>query len=513
MYDFTPIARRFLMPVHRRAEAYSCPEGIESVQRRVLDDLLREGSRCLYGQQYGYRHLRSYRDYATHVPVADYNALHPWIERMVYGASDVLWPGRCRRFAQSSGTSGDVSKYIPVTADSLRLNHYAGAKAAVAHYLAAYPDSRLFAGRSFILGGSYANGLENLPRGVKVGDLSATLIDKVNPLVELLRVPDKKTALMADWNAKLPALVSAAVNHDVSNISGVPSWFLKVLRGVLAAAGADEIHEVWPSFEVFFHGGIAFGPYRSQYDAICESSRTRYVENYNASEGFFACGDVPGTAGMRLLADIGVFYEFLPPDKDVTGDCVEALRAHEVSPGETYQMIISSCNGLWRYALGDTVRVESVNPLRISVAGRTKAFINAFGEELMVWNADAGIEAACRATGAVVAEYSAAPVYTAGDRQGRHQWLIEWQRAPQDAEAFAAALDEALKAVNSDYAAKRAGDIFLKAPVVTTVPAGTFERYLAATGKLGGQRKVPRLCNDRRVADFIMNNLNKNIRI
>ena len=508
MYDFTPIARKFLMPVHNRAQAYADPEGLATVQQRVLERLLARGARTIYGQQYGFRHLRSYRDFATHVPLTDYHGLQAWIEKMLYGTGDVLWPGRCRRFAQSSGTSGDISKYIPVTADSLRLNHYAGATAAVAHYLAAYPDSRLFSARSFILGGSYANGLENLPRNVRVGDLSATLIDKVSPIVELLRVPDKKIALMADWHEKLPALVSAASAKDISNISGVPSWFLKVLQGVLENTGADEIHRVWPSFEVFFHGGIAFGPYRSQYDAICDPSRTRYVENYNASEGFFAVSDVPGEPGMRLLADIGVFYEFLPPTEQATGDCVEALRAHELREGDTYQMIITSCNGLWRYAIGDTVRVESVRPLRISIAGRTRAFINAFGEEVMVWNADAAIEAACRITGAAVSDYTVAPVYTCGDSQGRHQWLVEWKRRPADTQAFAAELDKALCAVNSDYAAKRAGDIFLRPPLVTELPGGAFERYLASTGKLGGQRKVPRLNNDRHMADAILNQEN-----
>ncbi len=459
--------------------------------------------------------VADYEHFRAAAPTVLYEYIRPDVMRMVGGERDVLWPGATRNFAQSSGTSGGKSKYIPVTATALRTNHYAGAAEAVASYLALNPHSRIFDGRSMILGGSYANELPGLPAGTRVGDLSATLIDRVNPAVELVRIPSKRIALMSNWDEKLPALVEAAASHSsVTNISGVPSWFLTVLRGVLEHTGASTIHEVWPGLEVFFHGGIAFGPYRSQYDAITDPSRMHYIENYNASEGFFAVQDTADAAdGMRLLLDAGVFFEFIPVERYVEpADAADnpvaageyALPAWEVEPGRTYALVVTSCNGLCRYVIGDTVTVLSVEPLRIAIAGRTNAFINAFGEEVMVWNTDEALSRACAATGAEVADYTAAPVYTAEGTKGHHQWLIEWRHEPADKQAFARILDSELQAVNSDYQAKRSGNIFLAPPEIVDVPAGTFDRWLAATGKLGGQRKVPRLANDRHIVDAIL---------
>ncbi len=498
--DFTPLARPYFRHLLGRRARWSNPSGAEAVQRGVLGELLHRGASTRYGMRYGMGHMRTYEDFAARVPLTEYEDIRAEAERMVAGERDILWPGVCRRFAQSSGTSGGKSKYVPVTAASLRRNHYAGAAEAVASYLGLYPDSRIFSGKAFILGGSFANELAAVPAGVTVGDLSANLIDAVNPFVNLFRVPDKQTALMSDWSAKLPALVHAASRADVTNISGVPSWFLTVLRGVLAEAGASTVHEVWPGLEVFFHGGIAFGPYREQYRAITDASKMRYIENYNASEGFFAVQETAeATDGMRLLLDHGVFFEFHDQESG------ETLPAWKVEQGRVYSLVISSCNGLWRYLPGDTVRIESVEPLRISIAGRTNSYINAFGEELMVWNADAAIAAACEKTGARVADYTAAPVYTTSHNKGRHQWAIEWAEAPEcGAEAFADILDRHLQAVNSDYQAKRTSDIFLGRLEIVEVPQGTFDKWLASTGKLGGQRKVPRLANDRHIIDQIL---------
>lgn len=510
MFSITGIARLFLRRQASQASLYANPGGMEEVQLGVLQYLLRRAAKTRFGTEAGFRHLRSYADYASHVPVRDYEGLRPWVERMLDGEANVLWPGKVKNFAQSSGTSGSKSKYIPITSEGLHKNHYAGASRAVAHYLQNYPDSRIFDGKAFILGGSFANELDHCAKGIHVGDLSATLIDKVNPVVELMRVPSRKTALMENWEQKLPELARQASRANVTNISGVPSWFLTVLRRILALTGADELHQVWPDFEVFFHGGISFDPYRRQYDAIADPSRTRYVENYNASEGFFATQDNPEVRAMLLLADIGVFYEFLPIDADPADPFPRTLTAWQVEPGQVYSLIISSINGLWRYAIGDTVRIESVEPLRISIAGRTKAFINAFGEEVMVWNTDAALTAACRKTGADAADYTVAPVFTSSKSKGCHQWLIEWHTPPADIDRFARILDSELASLNSDYQAKRAGDIFLGLPKLTSVPAGTFDTWLAATGKLGGQRKVPRLANDRRVVESILNLINKN---
>ncbi len=501
MFDLTPLVRPVFRHWAAKSAGWCDPAGVERTQRAVLQQLLHRGADTVYGRRYGFGLFGGYEDFAGSVPVVEYEDIRADVMRMVAGEASVLWPGECRRYAQSSGTSGGKSKYIPVTDAALRCNHYAGSSMAVAFYLANYPDSRLFGGKAFILGGSYANELNGLPAGTRVGDLSASLIDCITPAVNLLRVPSKKIALMSDWNEKLPLLVENSFRQNITNISGVPSWFMTVLRGVMERAGADSIHDVWPNLEVFFHGGISFAPYRSQYESLCGPAM-RFVENYNASEGFFATQDTCAGGAMRLLPDIGVFYEFQPLGG---GTPVPAWQAE---PGEVYSLLISACNGLWRYAIGDTVRIECVEPLRISIAGRTKCFINAFGEELMVWNADAALDAACRRTGAAVADYTAAPVYATEGEKGRHQWFIEWTHRPDcGTVAFADILDSELQRVNSDYQAKRTGGIFLGRPEIVDMPAGLFDRWLASTGKLGGQRKIPRLSNDRRVADALMHML------
>ena len=471
-------------------------------QRSQLGMLLKNARDTLVGERYGFVNINCYDDYRSHVPVSGYADIRPLVERMIAGEKNILWPGTTRRFAQSSGTSDGKSKYIPVTTDSLRRNHYQGGSDVVSTYLNLYPDSRMFDGKGFILGGSFANEL-TLPAGVKVGDLSANLIDAISPLVNLVRVPSKRIALMEDWRQKLPALVKASMRSDITNISGVPSWFLTVLKEVITAAGAATIHDVWPHLEVFFHGGISFKPYREQYAHITDRSRMRYIETYNASEGFFAVQSEIDDPSLLLLLDLGIFYEFIPTD-EVDDKFPRALPAWEVKEGHTYAMIITSCNGLWRYALGDTVTVVSVNPLKIIISGRTKHYINAFGEELMVYNADAAIASTCRELDCAITNYTAAPVYAGDKSRGRHEWLIEFNREPDDIEAFADTLDRHLCHENSDYQAKRAGNLFLDRLSIVKGRPGVFDEWLASTGKLGGQRKVPRLNNDRRVIDSLL---------
>ena len=496
---------RLLSPlfVRRAQKCVDAAVDAEAVQRRELARLVAEAGATEWGRQHGYNAVRSYSDYVQAVGVTPYDELRPYVMRMIAGERDVLWRGVTRRFAQSSGTSDGKSKYIPVTDDSLRHNHYYGGAAVVAHYLDLYRDSRLFAGKSFILGGSFANELKGLDAGVYVGDLSANLIDNINPVANLVRVPSKHIALMADWNKKLPALIEASLKEDITNISGVPSWFLTVLRGVINRAGASTIHDVWPNLEVFFHGGISFEPYREQYRTITDPARMHYLETYNASEGFFAVQDSLEHKSMLLLLDAGIFYEFIPLDS-LDDPHPRALGAWEVEQGRTYAMIISSCNGLWRYEIGDTVRVDTVEPLRITIAGRTKSFINAFGEELMVYNAEAALAETCRLTGASVLNYTVAPVYADGGRRGRHQWLIEWDCRPDDIEAFADELDRQLQRQNSDYQAKRSDGIFLDRLTITDAADGLFDRWLSSTGKLGGQRKVPRLSNSREIMEQML---------
>lgn len=502
MIDFTPLGRPFFARIHEAEQR--ARRDVERSQRATLRKLLHAGAKTVYGRQKGLSPADSYLGFASKVEPASYEAFRPWVGRMMAGERDILWPGVCRRFAQSSGTSGGKSKYIPLTDASLNGCHYAGAAYSLASYLHCHPGSRVFGGKNFILGGSYANGLPDLPSGVRVGDLSASLIDRINPIVNLFRVPGKETALLPDWEVKLPLLAEAAAKADVRSISGVPSWFLAVLKRVLEITGADNIHQVWPNLEVFFHGGIAFGPYREQYGRITDPSRMRYWENYNASEGFFAVQERPGSPEMGLLMNAGVFYEFLPADNPQSAP----IPAWEVIPGEVYELLVTSSNGLWRYRLGDTVKIGSpLHPdgLSLTIAGRTRSYINAFGEELMVYNAEAAMTRAAARTAAGIADYTAAPVY-AGDRtRGRHQWLVEFNRMPAcGIPEFARILDRELQEENSDYQAKRAGGIFLDPPEVIPARPGVFNDWLAATGKLGGQRKVPRLSNDRVIIDRLL---------
>lgn len=481
--------------VHRARKTNSCsPLDTQTAQ---LKWLLHKGTATKMGTKYDFWSLNNYTKFAQAVPVSQYQDIRSYVMRMIEGEKDLLWPGRTTHFAQSSGTSDGKSKYIPVTGDSFRLNHYKGASDVVAHYLNLYPRSKVFDGKAFILGGSFANELK-LPKGVVVGDLSANLIDNINPLANAVRIPSKQVALMEDWNKKLPALVDAAVNENITNISGVPSWFLTVLREVIKKAGATTIHDVWPNLEVFFHGGISFEPYVDQYRAITDTSKMRYLESYNASEGFFAVQNAIDDHGLMMLLDNGIFFEFVPLDQ-IDDPHPDSLPAWKVKEGEIYALVITACNGLWRYMIGDTVRIESTRPLKITIAGRTRHYINAFGEELMVYNAEEALSKTCHELGCSMLNFTAAPVFTTDHSRGRHEWLIEFDVPPASMDRFAELLDINLQHENSDYQAKRTGNIFLDPLTVVTARKGLFNDWLQSTGKLGGQRKVPRLANDRHI--------------
>lgn len=502
--DFTPIGRIVMRGEARRSDSWGSAG--EQIQRRVLGSLVGEGMKTTYGRASGLASLTVdsslYEQYRDKIPLREYEDIREFVMRMIHGESNVLWPGECRNFAQSSGTSGGRSKYIPVTSRNLQKNHYRGAKDLVAHYLRSHPESRLFSGKAMILGGSFANQLNLTDPKVKVGDVSATLINRINPIVNLFRVPSKEIALIPDWEVKLPRLAEAAMNENITNISGVPSWFLTVLKEIMRLKGVEKISDVWPNLEVFFHGGISFEPYREEYKSLTDASKMHFFESYNASEGFFAVQTDEEDSGMLLLIDNDVFYEFIP-----LGENEDAIiPLWEVEPGKVYELVISSSNGLWRYRLGDTVRVESVNPVRIRIAGRTKSYINAFGEELMEENAERAVGIVSARLGCAVQNYTVAPVFAKNERRGRHQWLVEWKTRPSDIDLFARTLDEELRKVNSDYDAKRSHTIFLDPLEVVTLPEGSFDKWLRHVGshKLGGQRKVPRLSNDRHVADMIL---------
>lgn len=480
-------------------EAYT--HNSEEIQRRVMTHLVQQGQRTQYGKTWGMNNVRTYEDFANRMPVTTYEELKEPIDRMRHGEADVLWPGVVKWFAKSSGTTNDKSKFIPVSADGLKNIHYKGGKDAVALYLRNNPKSKLFDGRSLILGGSHSPNY-NVANSI-VGDLSAILIENINPLANLVRVPKKSIALMPDFEVKREAIARQTLHANITNISGVPSWMLSVLVRVLELSGKNTLAEVWPGLEVFFHGGIAFGPYREQYHHLVGSSQMHYMETYNASEGFFGLQDAPNDESMLLMLDYDVFYEFIPMD-EFGRDNATIVPLWGVVPGQNYAMVISTSCGLWRYIIGDTVMFTSTQPYKFKITGRTKYFINAFGEELIMDNAEQGLAYACKTTGAEVLEYTAAPVFMDAEAKCRHQWLIEFSRQPSSLDAFAKALDQRLQQLNSDYEAKRHKDITLQQLEVVVARPNLFNDWLKSKGKLGGQHKVPRLGNSRKNIDELL---------
>lgn len=495
----TRLIGKLFAPRQKALDAYATRA--VALQDAVLRRLLSEAAGTEWGRAHQYAGIRSYEDYRRLVPVQTYDDVKPYIERMRHGESDVLWKGQVRWYAKSSGTTNDKSKFIPVSPDGLKRIHYAGGTDCVASYLRNNPDSRFFSGKGLILGGSHAPNY-NLKDSL-VGDLSAILIQNVNPLVNLIRVPKKEIALLSDFEVKRDRIARSTIGKNVTNLSGVPSWMLSVLRRVLELTGKDSLEQVWPNLEVFFHGGVAFAPYREQYRQLIRSDRMHYVETYNASEGFFGVQTDPTDASMTLMVDYDVFYEFIPMDEFGKADPT-VVPLEGVETGKNYAMLISTSCGLWRYLIGDTVRFTRKDPYRFVITGRTKHFINAFGEELIVDNAEKGLEVACAGTGAQITDYTAAPVFMDSDAKCRHQWLIEFAVLPDSTERFARILDRALQQINSDYEAKRYKDITLQPLEVVVARKNLFHDWLKEKGKLGGQHKVPRLSNTREYIDELL---------
>ena len=468
----------------------------EALQQAVFDFLIAQGRQTEYGRRFGFDNIHNYDDFAKLVPQNSYEELKGDIDRMRHGERSVLWPGRVKWYAKSSGTTNDKSKFIPVTAEGLKNIHYRGGKDVVAFYLQNNPQSRMFDGKGLILGGSHQPNY-NVHHSL-VGDLSAILIENINPLANLIRVPKKKTALLSDFEVKRDRIARETLHQDVTNLSGVPSWMLSVLVRVLELSGAKTLDEVWPNIEVFFHGGIAFTPYRHQYEQMIRSPRMHYMETYNASEGFFGIQNDPADPAMLLMLDYGVFYEFVPLDELNQHVRTHVVPLSGVEVGRNYAMMISTSCGLWRYMIGDTIMFTEKDPYKFVITGRTKYFINAFGEELIMDNAERGLAYACEQTGAEVLEYTAAPVFMDEHAKCRHQWLIEFAREPKDIGEFEQILDSKLQQLNSDYEAKRSHDITLQHLEVIVARQGLFNDWLKERGKLGGQHKIPRLSNERK---------------
>ena len=471
------------------------------MQHNVLQYLLKQAAQTEWGKKYDFTSIRSYDEFRKRLPIQTYEEIKPYVERMRNGEQNLLWPSKIQWFAKSSGTTNDKSKFLPVSREALHNIHYRGGQDAVALYLRNNPDSRFFSGKGLILGGSHSPNLNS--KHSLVGDLSAILIENINPLVNLIRVPEKKIALMSEWESKIEAIANSTLKQNVTNLSGVPSWMLVVIKRILEKTGKQYLEEVWPNLEVFFHGGVAFTPYREQYKAIIHSPKMHYMETYNASEGYFGTQSDFSDPAMLLMIDYGVFYEFIPLE-EVGKAQPHAYCLEEVETGKNYAMVISTSCGLWRYMIGDTVRFTQKNPYKFIITGRTKHFINAFGEELIVDNAEKGLAKACAATGALISDYTAAPVFMDEHAKCRHQWLIEFEKMPDSTEKFAKVLDDALKEVNSDYEAKRWKDIALQPLEVIVARQGLFHDWLAKKGKLGGQHKIPRLSNTREYIDEML---------
>lgn len=469
------------------------------VQEKQLLDLLKKGASTRFGREHGFGRIINPTEFAARVPVSEYDGFRKYIERVKEGEKDVLWPGETRWFAQSSGTTGSKSKFIPVTRDGLWQGHLQGPKDCIAFNVTKHPSTQVYGGKTLTLGGSRR--IENGRGGTKTGDLSAILIEHTPALPNLWRTPGVKTALLPDFEEKVERICRECVGQDVRSLAGVPSWNLVMLGRVLEYAGKQNLLEVWPRLELFIHGGVNFAPYREVYQRLIPSPDMHYLETYNASEGFFGIADEFGD-DMLLMLDYGIYYEFLPLGE--LDDPSKAVPLEGVRTGVNYAMIISSSNGLWRYLIGDTVRFTSTDPYRIVISGRTKHYINAFGEELIVDNAERAIIAACARTGAEVAEFTAAPVYMKLGARGAHQWIIEFRREPHSLSTFADALDKALMEANSDYEAKRWRSTTLCKPIVVSAPPGTFLGWMESRGKTGGQNKVPRLANNREYVEQLL---------
>lgn len=473
----------------------------ELTQENELFKLIRKAENTLWGRRFGFNSIRTIKEFQNRVPLSSYDDLKFYIERMIQGEPDVLWPGEVRWFAKSSGTTSDKSKFIPVSKEALEDCHMKAAKDVFTLYTTNVPESKVYSGKSLTLGGS--SQVSKLNGKSQVGDLSAIYIQNVPFLMGLKRTPEASIALLSEFEEKMNRIAKTSVHENVTSIVGVPSWNLVLLKHILEITGEDDILKIWPNLELFVHGGVSFDPYREQYKAIIPSDKMNYIETYNASEGFFAIQNILNEPGMLLMCDYGIFYEFIPMD-ELDKVHPQALTIGEVKTDVNYALAITTNAGLWRYLIGDTVKFISTYPHKIIVSGRTKHYINVFGEELMIDNAEKALQRACEQTGAVVSEYTAAPVYMTNSSKGRHQWIVEFNKHPNNLETFATVLDDALQSLNSDYEAKRHRSLTLCQLELIEARKGLFMEWMKQKGKLGGQNKVPRLSNSREYIESLL---------
>lgn len=476
------------------------------VQEEWFQKLITTAQHTEWGRKYDYKSTLTTEQFKERVPIQTYDTLKPYIEKMMKGEQNVLWPSEVKWYAKSSGTTNDRSKFIPVTDESLEECHYKGGKDLLSIYCNNRPNAQIFTGKCLVLGGSAQ--INHLNSESRYGDLSAVILKNLPMWAEWYRTPDLSITLMDNFEEKIEKTAHAIIDVNVTNMSGVPTWFVVLAKRVLEITGKSNLLEVWPNLELYFHGAVNFKPYREQFKKLIPSDTMYYLETYNASEGFFGIQDLPNSEEMLLMLDYGIYYEFLPLE-DIGNDNARTLNLDEVELNRNYALIISTNGGLWRYMIGDTIRFTSLSPYRIQITGRTKHFINAFGEEVIIDNAEKALTKACSETKAIIRDYTACPIYFQGTDAGGHEWIIEFEHQPENIGQFTDILDNTLREINSDYDAKRFKDMALRRPLIHVAPDGTFYNWMKHRGKLGGQHKVPRLANERHYVEEILELIRK----
>jgi hypothetical protein len=473
------------------------------VQEELFKKLIQTARHTEFGKQFDFSSIQTYEQFRDRVPIHTYEKTFPYIDRLMKGEQNILWPSEIKWFSKSSGTTNARSKFIPVSQESLDDCHFKGGKDLLSIYVNNFPETKLFDGKGLAVGGSHQINELDPSASSYYGDVSAVIMQNLPPWAQFIRTPSLETALMGNWEEKIEKLARETIRENVTNIAGVPTWTVLLIQRVTDMAKKKNILEVWPNLEVFFHGAVAFAPYRTLFQSIIPSDKMRYWETYTASEGFFGIQDQRNSEALLLMLDYGIFYEFIPME-ELEKENPNAVPLSDVELDKNYAMVISTNSGLWRYNIGDTIKFTSKFPYRIKISGRTKHFMNAFGEEIIVENAETAITKACEITGAVIDNFTAAPVYLKEGKKGRHEWIIEFKIPPTDPEEFTRILDETLRAINSDYDAKRAHNLALDEPKVHSAGEGTFYNWMKKRGKLGGQNKVPRLANSREYVDEIL---------
>ncbi|HEY0741473.1 MAG TPA: GH3 auxin-responsive promoter family protein [Chryseosolibacter sp.] len=473
------------------------------VQEELFRKLLINGETTQFGNQFGFSDIKNYDQYRERVPIHTYEKMFPYIQRLMRGEQNILWPSEIKWFSKSSGTTNQRSKFIPVSEEALEECHFKGGKDLISIYVNNYPDTKLFDGKGLAVGGSHQINEYDSSDSSFYGDVSAVIMQNLPSWAQFIRTPSLETALLGNWEEKIEKMALETAEVNVTNIAGVPTWTVLLIQRIVELKNKTHILEVWPNLEAFFHGAVAFKPYRTLFESLIPKSDMHYWETYNASEGFFGIQDQKDSEEMLLMLDYGIFYEFVPADQ-IDEENPKAIGLSEVEVGKNYVMIITTNAGLWRYNIGDTIKFTSLSPFRIKISGRTKHFINAFGEEVIIENAEAAITKACKETNAIIDNFTAAPIFLEKGKRGGHEWLIEFKQSPESLQLFTKILDTTLREVNSDYDAKRKHDLALIEPKVHSVQQGTFYDWMKRRGKLGGQNKVPRLSNSREYVEDIL---------